>query len=95
MAVRSCKDLIRVLDDYLAGTLRPAARRAFEGHLAICPYCRDYLKTYGEAVRLGKTALIRSVMVPPMPERLVRAIVAARRAGRSAPRTLRRRRASR
>lgn len=77
----TCRDLIEVLADYLASDLPAAQRTAFERHLAICPPCVTYLKTYQDAIRLGKAALRPSnEPTPGLPEGLVRAVLAARRA---------------
>jgi anti-sigma factor RsiW len=48
----SCKQFIDFLDDYLAGNQAEEVRAEFERHLAICPYCVDYLRTYQATVQL-------------------------------------------
>ena len=40
-----CRVWEELLDDYLAGKLPPAQRRAAEEHLAACPDCRELLDT--------------------------------------------------
>jgi len=74
----SCRELVEFLDDYVAERL-PAERLAvFERHIAACGDCRDYIAGY----RLSQSA-VRVVMCDegllPLPEDLLRAIVAARR----------------
>src|SRR5437870_871449 len=49
-----CRDLIDFLMDYLDGELPQVQREEFESHLTICPSCVAYVKTYKEAVVLGK-----------------------------------------
>jgi predicted anti-sigma-YlaC factor YlaD len=51
----TCRDTIAFLDDYLDGTLSPERLALFEFHLGKCPYCRDYLKTYRDTIRLSRT----------------------------------------
>ena len=40
----ACAELIEVITDYLEGTLGEHDRRRFEAHLAVCPYCVNYLE---------------------------------------------------
>ena len=79
----SCKHFLEFLMEYLDGTLSQAQRDEFDLHMAMCPSCVAYLKTYREAVKMGREALRPSdEPVPPdVPEDLVKAILAARRRG--------------
>jgi anti-sigma factor RsiW len=74
----TCRDVIEFLMDYCDGELPDGERALFEAHLANCPDCVAYLKSYEETVRLEREAF-----EPPgeMPEGLVRAILAARKRG--------------
>ena len=74
----SCREFVEFLGGYLAGELPPGQRARFDAHLARCPACVSYMRTYREAVRLGQAALGAD---PPaeVPEELVRAILEARR----------------
>lgn len=74
----NCRDVIEFLDDYFAGRLSPPVRESFEEHIGRCPYCRDYIATYRDAVRMGKAGLARPEDAREMPEELVRAILASR-----------------
>ena len=76
----TCRELIEFLMDYHAGTLPAAQRASFEAHLALCPPCVVYLKTYDEAVKLGKGACSNpdDAVTDQIPEELVQAILAAR-----------------
>ncbi len=76
----TCEEVITFLLEYLTKELDSEEEGHFERHLAICPSCVAYLKTYKEAMRLGRDAM-RSESDAPPPElgaELVRAILLAR-----------------
>ena len=76
----TCREFVEFLDDYVSGVLSKAERAAFNAHLAACPSCVAYMKTYQASVRAGKTvfATTGNESVPAeVPEELVRAVVAA------------------
>ena len=76
----TCRELVDFLADYLAGELAPEVRRVFEAHLADCPECATYLRGYADAIRLARACAEADDVVPSgVPERLLRAIAAARR----------------
>jgi anti-sigma factor RsiW len=80
----SCRELIvEFLSDYLGGALVAEQRTAFEEHMAACPECVAYLRNYETSVKLGRMACQQDdACCPPIPEGLVRAILAARKAGK-------------
>lgn len=80
----TCRELNDFLVDYFAGDLRPDERSRFEGHLAGCPDCIAYLRSYAETMRLAKEAYADDPVPAAVPERLVRAILEARK-DRDAP----------
>lgn len=53
----TCEEVITFLLSYLSGELSPQKEQDFEQHLAVCPSCVSYLKTYKATVELGKKAL--------------------------------------
>ncbi len=77
----TCREFVDFLLDYDAGELSAAQRTSFDAHMAECPPCIAYLETYRQAVVLGKAAFEASDETIPdeVPERLVEAILAARR----------------
>jgi anti-sigma factor RsiW len=77
----TCREVIEFLMEYRSGTLPAEQRAAFDDHLETCPQCVAYLKSYDEAVRLGKGALrqLDEPVSDDVPEELVQAILAARR----------------
>ena len=76
-----CREVVEFLMEYLSGELPCDERLAFEEHLEACPECVAYLKTYEEAVKLGKAVLHHPDQGVPdeVPEDLVQAILAARK----------------
>ena len=74
--MNTCQELLDFLGDYIAGDLPAAQRAEFEHHLAKCPPCVAYLKTYEQTIRLGKCACSNVDEKPP--EELIKAILAAR-----------------
>lgn len=77
----SCREFVEFLMEYLLGEVD---REKFDAHLAVCPSCVNYLKTYQQTVRLGKAVFASPDQKLPEepPEDLVQAILAARQ-GRS------------
>jgi anti-sigma factor RsiW len=78
MIDRTCRELVDFVGDYLAGDLPPDVRSAFDAHLAECPDCVAYLRSYEDTIRLARGAGADPVPAP-VPTSLVRAILAARR----------------
>jgi anti-sigma factor RsiW len=75
----TCQKLVDFLLDYVSKELPEEQRRAFEEHLALCPPCVTYMKTYLQSVEMArKTLQAEQAEAPPLPEALVKAILAAR-----------------
>ena len=83
MQYLSCREIIDHLDSYHAGDMVAGIRVEFERHLAVCPPCVDYLRTYRETIRLSRECFEQGnpELPPGMPEDLVKAILASRTAG--------------
>lgn len=75
----NCRTFIEFMLEYFADALSPEERAAFEAHLGECPECVAYLQQYEQTVKLGKAACCHED--EPIPEDLVRAILAARPPG--------------
>lgn len=76
----TCREFTDFLADYLEGELPESEQTRFDAHLSCCPPCVSYLRTYGEAIRLGRrahAAELQAELADRMPEALVRAILAA------------------
>jgi len=63
---------------YLDNDLPDDQRAEFDRHMAACPSCVDYLKTYEKTVQLAKSCADDPVPAD-VPESLVQAILAARK----------------
>ena len=72
----TCRDVLDFLMAYLDGELTAEQRAAFDHHLSLCDACRDYLASYRATLRLERAA--DPDAAPPVPDELVRAILAAR-----------------
>ena len=82
----TCRQLADFILDYLEGQLPAETRSAFEHHLTLCPNCVNYIASYGATVEMARRAFDEGADGPPeMPEALIQAILAARRAARETP----------
>ena len=75
----TCRELAEFLGAYLAGDLSRRERARFEAHLADCPDCAAYLRSYEATIRLARDAFADEPVAPSVPEKLVRAILTARK----------------
>ena len=77
----TCRELVEFLMDYVSGDLPPDQHQGFETHLALCPPCVEFMRTYEETIRMGKCACTDPDGPIPdaVPRRLVEAILAARK----------------
>jgi anti-sigma factor RsiW len=48
----SCQELVELVTDYLEGALDERDRRAFEGHLAGCDGCTEYVEQLRVTIEL-------------------------------------------
>jgi predicted anti-sigma-YlaC factor YlaD len=78
-AVLTCREFVEFLDDYLEGRLPEHVVAHFHEHLATCPSCVSYARSYQDTVRLAGQAFGEDGAVDGVPEELVQAILAARR----------------
>ncbi|MCS6849991.1 MAG: anti-sigma factor [Gemmataceae bacterium] len=58
----SCRELVEVLLDFVAGDLEPEHRQRVEAHLQECPPCGAYLQTYRLTIQLS-----RRLRLTPLP----------------------------
>lgn len=79
----TCRQFEDFMIDYLEGDLPGRRVIVFELHLKICGECRDYMAAYKRAVEVAARAEETArdkVDLPTVPEDLVKAIIAARKA---------------
>ena len=74
----TCQEMTDFLADYLDGSLSPAERHLVGKHLADCPECIAYLRSYAETIRLARQTRKDDSLPDSIPDELVRAILAAR-----------------
>jgi anti-sigma factor RsiW len=72
----TCQQLVDFIGRYRDNELEQDAREEFERHLAVCPSCVAYLKTYEQTVLLAKASAEEPVPAE-VPDSLVKAILAA------------------
>ena len=68
--ITACRDAVPLMSDYLDGLLGVPMHTAFEGHLTICPRCREMLR----ALELVPPLVRRSTEVDPpadLPDRVL------------------------
>jgi len=77
----TCRELTDFLSAYVDGELPDDVRRRFDAHVAACPACATYLRSYATTVKLAKGAFDGADDPVPdeVPEDLVKAIISARR----------------
>jgi len=80
--VIKCREMTDFLLDYLDGELPAEQEHAFDVHLAMCPHCQDYVRSYRAALEASRAAMSDDApaMGEPPPEELIDAIVKASRA---------------
>src|ERR671924_1497562 len=67
----TCKDVSSLLADYLTANIPKKVRVAFDDHLAQCPDCVAFLRTYKKTVDIMKDFLnAQSLLQRPRKERV-------------------------
>jgi len=49
----SCREVTQLLIDYVDGTMAPDLRTELTAHMADCPPCLAFMRTYRETIRLA------------------------------------------
>jgi anti-sigma factor RsiW len=65
-----CQQAVELVTDYLEGTLPRADRRRYEGHLAGCPHCTEYLAQMRKTIELTGT-LTPDDLTPQMQDEFI------------------------
>ena len=74
----TCQQLIDFIMSYLDDGLPANERAEFDRHMAVCPSCVSYLKTYERTVLLAR-ASAGDPAPADVPESLIQAILAAQK----------------
>lgn len=76
----TCREFAEFIADYLATELPPEVGARFDEHLAVCPNCQRYLRSYEDTIKLGKAAFSTDDVPLPeeVPEQLIHAILQSR-----------------
>lgn len=77
----TCHEVADFLLDYLEEELPDRQRRAFRRHLFWCSACVSYVESYRKTVNLARALGQESApeLETPLPEEIVRAVLAARK----------------
>lgn len=68
-SLKTCRAIVDVLCDYLEGELPPEEERDFDSHMADCPPCVSFLKTYKKTTEICRS-LSPEEIPPELKERL-------------------------
>lgn len=60
----TCKECVDLLMDYVDHTLEPAAQLRLDEHLASCPPCIHFLKTYRKCAEFSGQLRDQKVQIP-------------------------------
>jgi ribosomal protein S17E len=63
LSAKTCKQIAKLMADYLTDKLRPKVKEDFEKHLNLCPDCVNFFNTYKKTVQ--STAILRAKEIPP------------------------------
>ena len=80
MKEMNCESGVKLLMEYLEGTLAADVRAAVEAHVAACPRCVAFIASYRETPRL-----LRAFTEAEIPDDLARSLRAYLRAHRGEP----------
>lgn len=75
----TCRQIVDFVQAYIDDELPARERSIFELHLKICPDCVNYLASYEATQRISKLASETEPEMKPIPDDLIRAILAARK----------------
>ena len=52
--ILTCREAVRLVTDYLEGSMAVEGRLRFERHVAICPPCRGFLTQMRDTLQLSR-----------------------------------------
>lgn len=68
-----CRDMGRLLHDYVEGLIEPSVRQQLDEHLADCPGCIAFVNTYKQTISLSKD--LRCEDIPPELQHKLRSFI--------------------
>lgn len=71
-----CRDIGQLLYDFTEGHLEPSVSQQLERHLADCPGCLAFIRTYKETARLAQD--LRCEDIPPELQQKLRSFIKAK-----------------
>ncbi len=69
----NCREMSKLLHDYVEGLLEPSVSQQLEAHLADCPGCIASTKTYQRTIELSKD--LRCEEIPPALQQKLRSFL--------------------
>jgi predicted anti-sigma-YlaC factor YlaD len=77
----TCREICDFVMAWLDGELPEREQAIFAAHLKLCRACLNYLDTYRATIKLARSSHEANpcAALPPVPEDLVKAILAARK----------------
>ena len=64
LRMKSCKDVHRLLYDYVEGQLDLSTNQRLTNHLGDCPLCQEYVASYRQTIQLTKQCCRHKVAIP-------------------------------
>lgn len=77
----SCQACVDFILDYIEGVLPAQEKATFERHMNICPNCVTFVENYKKTAAMAQTVGTSPEDAPPVPAKLVEAILKARKHG--------------
>ncbi len=69
----TCREISKLLQDYVEGALEPSVNQELAAHLADCPGCVASVKTYQRTIELSKD--LRCEEIPPALQKKLRSFL--------------------
>lgn len=60
----NCKECVALLLEYLDDTLDPVTKKKLDEHMAACPPCLNFLKTYKSSSEMSRRLRDQAVQIP-------------------------------
>ena len=71
--MKNCRDVSKLLHDYVEGSLESGVSQELAAHLADCPGCVASVKTYQQTINLSQD--LRCEEIPPVLQRKLRSFI--------------------